>query len=700
MTDNHKNDMVNGHSGTEMNATSLDESSSPKTVESVNDPLDADLSPVSSPDSLPSEPLINKFRSTVTGKRSRSPTLRRTSQLANTVANTSFGSVSTLTTLPSSQISESSSRRIFLNGEDMVTNSSSDVEPLDDIAEVSHESTSDSESGSESDFDLDALIANKRQRLADQPPTPKSIAPTVPDDRQLRSAVKSHVKPTPRRHASPPIRVIKNNLAALLKQKKKDDELAARLQELERTVASYTEAEKHQAGGLQHPDTPVGDKVAAVMKQDGDTDQRLRQAMQRVDALEHEVVFHFFDAVQEDVPRHEFPDFCLPETSWARIMKSKTSRDQFILYGFARDIAIVTEFPAELQEWMLGEILFEHREDLSLAYVGVLEACSTHHDVSPLLDMPMLADCLERLGIREEIIKGGACLDFGRTEEHKKPNVRVGQRGLLNFLTLLAKLGKRLQATVRHAAFYFLSLMLIDNTVMGDGYLTKKIRDSLVILVADLDDADVQDLLETTGNNLLQTVQDPVLFSHLTSRLPTSTPTTCLIRRQLALSFLPNDTSFDQSALTSPSTSSTLLNRLTQDPSYAITGNTDYTILGALITTLDTALGVGFSSFTFLTSPSSESTRAAEAAFNNQIDALVAALKNLSSHIRDAGAAHMRRTECKGAIDRLVFRLQYAVRTKSKVKKGVFGSLGRGAWTGMEGQSGGMEKFVRKSEVS
>jgi len=576
----------------------------------------------------------------------------------------------------------------------MVTNSSSDVEPLDDIDEASHESTSDSES--EPDSDLEALIASKRQKLAEQPPTPQSLNTPAQDDRQTRSAIRSDPKRIPRQSASPPRKVFKHNLAALLQQKKKDDELAIRLQELERTVASYSEAEIQETASLQQ-DTPIGGKVASVMEQNGETNQRLKQAMQRVDALEHEVKFHFFDVVQEDVPRHDFPEFCLPETSWAKIMKDKPSRDQFILCGFARDIALFSEFPVELQEWMLGELLFEHREDLSLAYVGVLEACSTYHDVNPILDMPMLVDCLERLGTREQVIRGGACLDIDRPELPRKTNARVGQRGLLNFLTLLAKLGKRLEDTVRHAAFYFLALMLIDNIIMGDGYLTKKIQDSLSILVLDLDDTKMQNLLDTTGKNLLKTVQNPVLFAHLTSRLPTSTLPTSLIRRKLALSFLLDGAYSDPTALTSPSTTDALLTQLTQSPSYSRTSNTDYTHLGALITLLDRAIGAGFSDFAFL-DPASTPTNA-ESAFNPQIDALVAVLKNLSSHIRDAGAAHMRRTECKGAIDRLVFRLQYAVRTKAKVKKGVFGSLGKGAWTGMEGQRGGLERFVRKGTV-
>ncbi|GAB7344822.1 hypothetical protein MBLNU457_3278t1 [Dothideomycetes sp. NU457] len=576
----------------------------------------------------------------------------------------------------------------------MVTNSSSDIEPLDDIDEASHESTSSSES--ESDSELEALIASKRQKLAEQPPTPQSLNTPAQEDRQLRSAVRSDPKRPPRRSATPPKKVFKHNLAALLKQKKKDDELALRLQELERTVASYTEDEPRETASLQQ-DTPLGEKVSSVLQQDGETNQRLKQAMQRVDALEQEVKFHFFDVVQEDVPRHDFPEFCLPETSWAKIMKDKLARDQFILCGFARDIALFYEFPTELQEWMLGELLFELREDLSLAYVGVLEACSVHHDIDTLLDMPMLADCLERLGTREQVIRGGACLDLGRSEEPRKANARVGQRGLLNFLALLAKLGKRLRNTVRHAAFYFLSLMLIDDTVMGDGYVTKKIQDCLGILVNDLNDTETQNLLDTTGKNLFETMQNPVLFSQLTSRLPTSTQPTSSIRRRIALSFLLDDAYSDPTALTSPSTTEGLLTELTNSSFYTITSQTDYTHLGALITLLDTALGAGFSDFAFL-DPAGTPTNA-ESEFNAQIDALVAVLKNLSSHIRDAGAAHMRRTECKGAIDRLVFRLQYAVRTKAKVKKGVFGSLGKGAWTGMEGQRGGMERFVRKGTV-
>ena len=59
----------------------------------------------------------------------------------------------------------------------------------------------------------------------------------------------------------------------------------------------------------------------------------------------------------------------------------------------------------------------------------------------------------------------------------------------------------------------------------------------------------------------------------------------------------------------------------------------------------------------------------------------------------------MRRTECKGAIDRLAVRLEYGLRTRPKPKKGVFGSekvLG-----GTEAGVGGfLERFLKMRGVS
>lgn len=66
--------------------------------------------------------------------------------------------------------------------------------------------------------------------------------------------------------------------------------------------------------------------------------------------------------------------------------------------------------------------------------------------------------------------------------------------------------------------------------------------------------------------------------------------------------------------------------------------------------------------------------RSTTKAFNAAIDATLNALKATAGHIRDAGAAHMHRTECKSAIDRVMVRLEFGLRTRPRPRRLVFGN--------------------------
>jgi hypothetical protein len=64
---------------------------------------------------------------------------------------------------------------------------------------------------------------------------------------------------------------------------------------------------------------------------------------------------------------------------------------------------------------------------------------------------------------------------------------------------------------------------------------------------------------------------------------------------------------------------------------------------------------------------------------------MVSHLRLMSSKIRDAGTSHLKRTEAKSALERLIVRLEASVRTKPRPRKGVFdrpGALSAGALDG------------------
>jgi len=58
--------------------------------------------------------------------------------------------------------------------------------------------------------------------------------------------------------------------------------------------------------------------------------------------------------------------------------------------------------------------------------------------------------------------------------------------------------------------------------------------------------------------------------------------------------------------------------------------------------------------------------------FNDDVEVLTTQIRVIEERIVDSGASHMRRTVAKEAARRLAYRLEYAVRTREKVKKDVF----------------------------
>lgn len=175
-------------------------------------------------------------------------------------------------------------------------------------------------------------------------------------------------------------------------------------------------------------------------------------------------------------------------------------------------------------------------------------------------------------------------------------------------------------------------------------------------------------------------------------------------KRRLGLaSFLKSNTYLNDS-LDSLATMRTLTLYLHENKAFKIRDNTDFQKLAARFETLNVAIGAGFSRFEFRNEATSKSdsqvntdrttstlpVSAEESNFNSALDGLVAELRTIAFNIRDSGATHMRRTECKTAIEKLSYRLEFAARTRPKPKRGIFGAA--------EGTSDMIRSFVARRE--
>jgi hypothetical protein len=100
---------------------------------------------------------------------------------------------------------------------------------------------------------------------------------------------------------------------------------------------------------------------------------------------------------------------------------------------------------------------------------------------------------------------------------------------------------------------------------------------------------------------------------------------------------------------------------------FRIDSSTDYTRIASLISILDICIDNG-------ASPSSFKDKGQENAFNTDIDNLANKLKSMFTKIVDTGASYMARTEAKEVLERVHYRLVFAVRTKERLKNTIFRS--------------------------
>ncbi|KAI7354471.1 hypothetical protein KC336_g22317, partial [Hortaea werneckii] len=77
-------------------------------------------------------------------------------------------------------------------------------------------------------------------------------------------------------------------------------------------------------------------------------------------------------------------------------------------------------------------------------------------------------------------------------------------------------------------------------------------------------------------------------------------------------------------------------------------------------------------------------------AFNSQIDTLTQMLQKKSSHIKDGSMSDLQRTEAKAVLGRVIMRLEHAVRTRPKLKRGVFDDGPNAESVGL------MDEFVKR----
>ncbi|RMZ21030.1 hypothetical protein D0859_14965 [Hortaea werneckii] len=698
----------------------------------------------SSPTSSQQRPVTAVAIPPPSAKASPSPTPRTQEQVpvASNKAFPSFSSTSTLSTAPPMS-SQSSSRRTVRNGLQVVTNSDSGSESDEELPDLDsfiprkklrltppEEERNDPLSSTSQGGHFTARAGRQSARVSD-----RNARKSNADDVRLH------------RPASPPHHQPKYSLAAMVAQKRKDDASAARVARAqEAMVAADKEREERARLAAQQQASAA---VAEGLGVDSDEGARLKKALKRTGVGEVEEKFEFFqrDIVISQTHRG-FPLESLPDgRSWTKLFKDEATRMQTCVSGFATELAQMGLLNKQTISWFIEQIPIEENEEPREAYVDVVRASSAHPETVDAAALTSFRSFYYTALSPNEPNTHNVANVKRSGEEKPATDLSEATPGLRSFVRLMGACSPLGGIGGVCTALADLALANIDDFVRRDAMLRLAIHDAIEALCDQLDVAGLEAVYQFFKNELLRR---PVVESdaknkdreeesehvqgdeksrdesevktnklrlslnlqcRLVSSLPTGKPTLRLLRRKLALLLITRSES--DRPLESEDWTAVILNRLRKWRVFQVTEATDYALLASLVDVLDIAIGPGFSDFAFLNNPSEKAEQQQqppagrlhfgrrnshtprtsspeEHAFNSQIDSLTQALQKKSSHIKDGSMSDLQRTEAKAVLGRVIMRLEHAVRTRPKLKRGVFDD-------GPDAESVGlMDEFVKR----
>ncbi|KAF2454582.1 hypothetical protein BDY21DRAFT_352205 [Lineolata rhizophorae] len=611
-------------------------------------------------------------------------------QLRSDAANQSFSSLASLSQ------TTTTSRRIIKNGHEIVR-------------------TSDTEDDSDSSLeDLSALIAGNNRK---KPPNPQSTftppSRSVGDggrdmnrNYRFRSSAsdlfpKSRTK-APRVFQKPNYSFTLDQLVDVAgKNAERDKRVAEQRKLLEASSETGTNGATSDVG------SDLEDEEGRAHQ------QKLRLAVERTVTRETQVVCNLFGETPQEKARNPFPKDALPKDGWTALLQGEKTRDQAFLSGFVATMNTVHHLPVEVLLWILDDILLQPREDLNYAYSALLE--TSWKRLRPLLDRNLLQSMLRTLGCLED------AYDLEKQVPHsfQEPNSPKPSAppGLARFLQLLCKLGGIMLDDAREYAIAVLLRLSLDNSVRSSALILGCLQDALLELITGISASVADPTLSRLARQLYSALAISssadaksknalsILQYWLVSTIPATHPLTHKFRRHMAMcSFLGSSSRAIPDYIEAKYFEYILVS-LSKDEQYTPTRTTDYAALGARMSLLDVAIDIGFRPMHFEDllcpdevvpasdaageggksskqkprsklfqkrgAPAKPKRPAAEAAFNAAVAAVAHRIAWIGERIIEGGSGHMPRVEAKQIISRLQFRLEHAVSTERRRRRGV-----------------------------
>lgn len=403
--------------------------------------------------------------------------------------------------LPTSQLPmSSSSQRRVRKGEEVVTNtddefdsSSSSLEDIDDLLRIHKTSKESTSSLKAASSDPSALCrANERNNPAKR--------------RNLRCARETIASQSelPR----PSIKKYKNSMALLANQRKQFEaskEDIARANLVLQSQSQETEKIRQSSDGNENIDDGL---IDTVMKRHGDLDEigRLKNAIDRTEALQHSKAWFFFEEVSNGLSSG-MSDFPYVEDKWlGTLFRDVRSRQQSFLSGYVGEYAMKVNLSEELLLWIIDAISLEPRDDLRRAYTNT--AKDSGPQAATLLSCGLIDKLFRTNGASTAALKinqviAPRALISHDIENHSRPR-------LLSVLDLLGHMAGSLDPQSRVHAICILCRLFLDHTIVNQCLMRLGLEEAFANMVESIPE---QDCEIEVGNETASAAKSPLTNS-------------------------------------------------------------------------------------------------------------------------------------------------------------------------------------------
>ncbi|KAI4128344.1 MAG: hypothetical protein LQ338_002789 [Usnochroma carphineum] len=540
----------------------------------------------------------------------------------------------------------SSSQRITKNGEVVIRDSDED--------------RSDSESSLE---DIDDLLG-RRKPPAESSSVSEDVLPPVPSPPATRSksgksAVGGHTRSAAAtaNHSPTPIAIpkYKFSLNALIKQRRKDEDSRAIIENAQNLLLEGLEEQKPSSTGT--PNAALDENLlATVIKNDDDEGNmdRLMAAIERTDALDQQKTWSFFRDKDDGVDAEPAECPTVADPYWRSIFDDPLTRQQAFLTGYVGECSSLRKLPDKLLIWLLGAACHEPRDDLHHSYCQAIRDIGDQ--VTQSLTVETCNNLLKAIGARPEALDlKKAAVPTVTTPHASQSSAHAKLRRILNVYSAVTA---SVSMPVKANTMCILSRLLLDREIINDCTLLSNIVEIISAVFEGMDHDGLNDDVTAAFTTIYDSVQNPCLQLQLLRNLPAFSPRSSLLRRRLALAYFFHDRTYlsrDREHLTDFQAIVRYLN----GSCFSVNSGTDYLGLAASIAIL--AIGIDNAD-----APPVDSSREAQATFNDNVDILAQKIKAMFTQIVDTGASHMKRTEAKQVLETFHSYLVYAVRTKQK----------------------------------